>query len=116
MFKGKIVDVALIGEAKQIYLQLEELAQKDKEHRILLRSIHQAIEHIKQNPQYGIHIKKSQIPKYYIKNFGAKNLWKCDLANFWRMIYWIDGSQQVKIVSFVLDIMDHKLYNKRFGY
>jgi len=32
------------------------------------------------------------------------------------MIYWIDGLSKVKIVSFVVDIIDHKKYDEIFGY
>lgn len=119
MFKGKEVQVALVGKAKETYLELKSIIKHEKKqsgNKILLNSINRTIERLKTNPQFGIHIKKDNIPKYYINKYSVENLWKCNLANFWRMIYWINGSYEVKIVCFALDIIDHNLYNKRFGY
>ena len=122
-FKGKEIHVSLVGDARETYLILKEKVLDEIEngkintdHQKIFNSVNMAIERLKENPQFGTHIKKEQIPKYYVKRFGAENLWKCDLSGFWRMIYWVDGSHEIKIVSFVLDIMDHELYNKRFCY
>jgi len=82
----------------------------------LLKSIDRTIEILKLNPQFGIHIKGKQIPEIYVKKYSAENLWKCNLFSFWRIIYWIDGSDEIKIVNFILDIINHKKYNKTFGY
>jgi len=37
------------------------------------------------------------------------------LSNFWRMIYTVKGND-IEIISFILDIVDHNTYNKIFGY
>jgi Txe/YoeB family toxin of Txe-Axe toxin-antitoxin module len=123
VFKGKEVQVALVGDAKQTYLSLKDIVSEEiksgklgTDYQKIFNSINRTIEQLKKDPQFGIHIRKEQIPFFYIKKFGAENLWKCDISNFWRLIYWIDGSDEVKIVSFVLDIIDHKIYNKRFNY
>ena len=47
--------------------------------------------------------------------YEVSNLWKVNLSKSWRMIYTIRGSS-VEIVSFVLDIIDHKTYEKKFRY
>jgi len=40
-----------------------------------------------------------------------------ELPNFWRMLYTLTaGSSGVEIVVLVLDIIDHKKYDKKFGY
>ena len=58
-------------------------------------------------------IAKRLIPKEY----GVKNLFRVELPNFWRMIYALRTEEnQIEIIAFVLDIFDHKKYNKRFGY
>lgn len=123
MFKGKEVKVAFVGNAKEMFLNLEDFVFKEREkgklnsdHQKIFQSILRSINKLKDNPQCGVQIKKKQIPKYYIENFGVRNLWKLNLSNFWRLIYWIDGSGKVSILSFVVDIMDHDLYNKRFKY
>lgn len=46
---------------------------------------------------------------------GTDRLWKIDLVGFWRLIYTITGDE-VKIIAFVLEFMDHNKYNKLFGY
>jgi len=38
-----------------------------------------------------------------------------ELINFWRMLYTIKGDQ-IEIICFILDIMNHKEYDKKFGY
>lgn len=123
MFKGKKIVVALVDEAKKAYLELQVTVKEEREknrhgteHQKLLASINKTIEQLKVDPQYGTHIKKDRIPRTYKEQYDVTNLWKCDLALFWRMIYWIDGMDEVKIVGFVLDILDHESYNNRFGY
>lgn len=57
------------------------------------------------------------IPDEYIKKYGLTNLFRVELPAFWRMIYTLnEGANQIEIVAFVLDIIDHKDYNKKFGY
>jgi len=77
----------------------------------LLRSIKNKIEFIKQNPFYGDNIKKDQIPKKY----SVPNLWRTELINYWRMLYTIRGDD-IEIICFILEIVNHPTYNKIFGY
>src|SRR3989338_5097704 len=122
MFKGKPTKVVIIGEAKEEFDKLnsivgEEIAKgiTSSDHQTLLNSIKQKIELLKANPEYGIHIQKDRIPKGYIKAYDINNLWKVNLSGAWRMIYTIRGSE-VEIVSMVLDIMNHRDYEKKFEY
>jgi hypothetical protein len=77
----------------------------------LLNSINQKKDFIKANPFYGDNIQKRLIPKEY----NVHNLWRVELSGFWRMLYTIKGDQ-LEIICFILDILDHKKYNKKFGY
>ena len=77
----------------------------------LLKSIKTKIDFIKLNPFYGNQIKKIIIPKEY----SVDNLWRVELIGFYRMLYTIDGNN-IKIVCFILDLVDHDKYNKKFGY
>lgn len=70
---------------------------------------------MKDNPEYGFHIPKDRIPKEYIRDYDVNNLWKVNLSGAWRMVYTIRGSE-VEIISLILDIMNHKDYNKKFEY
>jgi Txe/YoeB family toxin of Txe-Axe toxin-antitoxin module len=121
-FKGKPVRVIITGDAKEEYTHLnkvvgEEIKKgiKTSEHQTLLQSIKQKIEFLKDNPQYGFHIEKKKIPKEYIKKYEANNLWKANLSGAWRMVYTIKGDE-VEIITIILDIFNHKEYNKKFKY
>ena len=122
MFEGKNIKVILSDEIDPFYRELNGIISKEvKEgtensfHQQLLKSINRAIELVKINPQIGIQIKKKLIPKQYIKKYGITNLWKFNLLNFWRMLYTIRG-EELEIIAFVIDVLDHKRYNKLFGY
>ena len=119
---NKPVRVILLGEADSEYRRLNELAgqqlREGKEgtrEEQLLRSIKQKIDFLKANPFYGNNIPKALIPKEYIEKYNAKNLWRVELTNYWRMLYTIKGDH-VEIVCFVLDVINHKDYDKKFGY
>lgn len=122
MFKGKPTKVVITGEAKEEFDDLnkvvgEEIAKgiTSSDHQTLLNSIKQKIEILKANPEYGTHIQKDRIPKEYIMDYDVNNLWKIDLSGAWRMIYTIRGSE-VEIISLILDIMNHRDYEKKFKY
>jgi hypothetical protein len=122
IFKGKPTKVVMTGEAKTEFEELNKVVGKEisegitsSEYQTLLNSIKQKVELLRDNPQYGIHIQKNKIPKKYIEQFEVNNLWKVNLSGAWRMIYTIRGSN-VEIISLVLDIINHKNYNKIFGY
>ena len=120
-FKGKLVRVVISEEAKKNLDALEKAVSEDTvsgksgPYQILLKSIKAKIEILKSNPQYGVQIPKNRIPKEYKMLYEVSNLWKVNLSKSWRMIYTIRGSS-VEIVSFVLDIIDHKTYEKKFRY
>lgn len=112
------VKIILIGQAKEAYEKINSIVGKQKlqgvsssEEMTLLSSIHQKISLLKDNPFYGDNIQKRLIPKNYV----VTNLWRVELAGYWRMLYTIKGDQ-IEIVCFVLDIIDHKQYDKTFGY
>jgi Txe/YoeB family toxin of Txe-Axe toxin-antitoxin module len=119
---NKPVRVILLDEADSEYKKLNEIigqqiteGKENTEEIQLLRSIKQKIEFIKSNPFYGDNISKSLIPKEYIIKYNAKNLWRAELTNYWRMLYTIKGDQ-IEIICFILDILNHKNYDKKFGY
>ncbi|NCN39440.1 MAG: hypothetical protein COY38_00505 [Candidatus Aenigmarchaeota archaeon CG_4_10_14_0_8_um_filter_37_24] len=122
MVKNKQIQVILSEEADEQIMKLNEIVGeeikrgiKKSENQILLKSSKRAIDILKSNPFAGTHVKKSLMPEKYIKNYDASNLWKFDLSNFWRMIYTVKGND-IEIISFILDIVDHNTYNKIFGY
>ncbi len=121
-FKGKPLKVIITGKAKEEYNELnktvgDEISQgiTKSDHQTLLNSIKQKIDFLKDNPEYGFHIEKKKIPLEYIQEYDVTNLWKVNLSGAWRMIYTIRGSE-VEIIALILDLLDHKYYNKKFGY
>lgn len=80
-----------------------------------MRSINRIKDLLKENPFAGDQVKKKQIPSKYIVEYNIDNLWRIELANFWRLIYAVTGDK-IEIINFVLDVMDHKDYDKIFGY
>lgn len=119
---NKPVRVILLDEADSEYKKLNEIvgqqlqeSKENTEEMQLLKSINQKKDFIKANPFYGDNIPKGLIPKEYIIKHNAKNLWRVELVNYWRMLYTIKGDQ-IEIICFILDILSHKEYDKKFGY
>lgn len=72
---------------------------------------------IKINPHYGDPIAKKLIPKEYAIKYDITNLFRVELSNFWRMLYTLtDDQTEVIVIAFILDIIDHDEYDKKFGY
>ena len=113
----KTVRVILSSEAKEVYKHLNEEAQNSKIEKSILNAINQKIELIKANPHYGNPESKKLIPKEYVEKYGITNLFRVELPNYWRMLYSLtDGENKIEIIAFVLDIIDHPAYNKKFGF
>lgn len=119
---GKKVSIDLKGNALDAYNKLNKIVGEQKakgvensEEIMLWNGIQRSFDLIENNPFYGRNAKKEQIPRYYIKKYGAGNLFIVNLPLFWRMIYTLEGDK-VEIIAFVLDIFNHEDYNKRFGF
>lgn len=113
----KIVKVRLSKEAKEVFEYLNKEAGKSKIEKSILKSILQKSELIKSNFQYGNPVAKKLIPEGYVEKYGITNLFRVELPNFWRMLYSVEeGESQIEIIAFVLDIINHKDYDKKFGY
>lgn len=59
---------------------------------------------------------RNKIPNYYIKKFKIKTLFRIELVDYWRLMYAIHSFDDVGIGILVLEALDHKKYNERFGY
>lgn len=122
MYTGKEVIVKLSEEANEIYEELNKLVGEEKMkgiessfHQTLLRSIHRVRDLLKQNPFAGDQVPKKQNPNKYVLKYDADNVWRIELANRWRLVYTITGNQ-IEIVTFIMDIFNHKSYDKIFRY
>jgi len=97
---------------KKAFNKLKEGDNSEKE---LYKFINQALDNLEKNAFCGTQIPKKQIPKEYLKKYGAKNLWKYDLPNAWRLIYSIRGGKAF-VISIILEWLSHKDYERRFNY
>ena len=112
------IRLILTGQAKEEYELLRKVAEEQKkkgttnsEEIQLLKSISNKVELLKLNPVYGQSVPKDLIPD----TLDVDNLFRVELTGYWRMLYTLK-TNQIEIVSFVLYIVDHKSYDKLFGY
>ncbi|MFA6330372.1 MAG: hypothetical protein WCX64_06905 [Candidatus Micrarchaeia archaeon] len=115
---GNVVSakVAFSREAQEIYSRLNGEANRSKVSRSILRAINAKIGLIKGNFRYGQPIAKALIPTEYRLKYGVTNLYHVKLPMFWRMLYSVvPGDGGVEIIAFVLDVIDHPTYDKKFG-
>ncbi len=113
----KAVRVVLSEDAKEVYEYLNEHAGHSKNERVFFNAIKKKIDLIKANPHYGDAIPKKLIPKEYLDKYGINNLFRVELPRYWRMLYTLaEGESRIEIIAFVLDVIDHKEYNRKFGY
>ena len=118
----KAVRVVLSDDANKVYEELNEIVGDEIKkgilssiHQTLLRSIKRVREILVKNPFAGDQVPKKRIPRKYIKKYDVENVWRIELANRWRLIYTIKG-EEIEIINFVLEIVDHRNYDKIFGY
>jgi len=113
----KKVRVVLSPEAEEVYKYLNKEAPTSKTERIILNAINKKVELIKMNYHYGDPIAKDLIPREYKERYDVKNLFRVELPNYWRMLYTLtDDETKIEIIAFVLDLINHSTYNKKFRY
>ena len=113
----KKIKLILSPEAEIVYKYLNEASVRSKIEKSILNAINKKIELIKANVHYGEAVPKSLIPIEYKRTYEVNNLFRVELPNFWRMLYTLkDGESKIEIIAFVLDIVNHNDYNKKFGY
>ncbi len=91
----------------------ETLEYKDKE---FYEELQKARDEICKNAYCGRNVKKKLIPKEYIQRYNLNNLWIYDLRDGWRLLYTISNLGRVDILAIVLDWMNHKDYERLFGF
>ena len=81
----------------------------------LRQVVEKALDVLKENMFAGQLIEKKKFPKIYVVKYGITNLYKYNLDRSYRLTYTIVADRSgVAIV--VLEILNHKEYEKRFGY
>jgi len=109
----KSIFVAFISEKTK--KEFEELEKGKFEDKKLYEFILRAIDDLKKDSMCGKKIPRNLWPADYIKKYSITNLWKYNLPNAWRLVYTIE-TDEVKIMSFILEWFDHPEYERRFGY
>lgn len=94
--------------------EYKKLGNQSNPEKNMKRYVDRALDDLKKNPSCGTPLPKKLIPKKY-KQKGVDNLWKYNLPNAWRLLYYIKADS-VTILAIVLDWMDHKSYEKKFKY
>ena len=112
----KDVKIILSPEAEEVYKKLNSEAETNKQSRMILKAVNHKIDLIKANMHYGNPIAKNLIPEEYKQKYAITNLFRVELPTFWRMLYALTNNNEVEIIAFVLDIIDHPGYIKKFGY
>ena len=114
--KNKILnEVVFSPEAEEVYEYLKKKAPSSKIERTILKAVDQKIEIIKSNRHYGRPMPSNRIPVEYRLKYGVENLFKIKLPNFWRMLYYLtEGESRLYVIAFVVDIIDHRQYDRKF--
>ena len=103
-------------EFNKDYVKLRTRADKgNSEAQYLIDLISKATAKLAENPEVGKKIPRKLWPKEYVQKYGVNNLWKYNLDQNWRLTYTITGNQ-VELFLIYLEYMDHKKYNRKFGY
>ena len=108
-------------EAYKEYKELQEFVEKGKSankkptYSQLLSSINTTLENIKTNPHCGDLIPRKYISKGVAQRYGTDKILRAELVGYWRLLYTLIGDE-VKIIAFILEFMDHYKYDKIFGY
>jgi len=109
----KIINVIIdTKNKKQIYKLL------DKEIKLKL-AFDESIVNLKKNPYAGKKVKKNLWPKKLIKEYHIDNLYRYDMIRKhpgWRLLYTLQGDSKIKILVVVLDVLEHKKYDRLFKY
>ena|SRR3989344_3198424 len=100
---------------EKVKASFESLKESKTEDKKLYEWIRRALDDLEENAFCGIQIAKRLIPKIYIEKYRIDNLWKYDLPKGWRLIYSV-ANNEVNVLSIILEWMDHKDYERRFGY
>ncbi len=83
---------------------------------MLKKTVTSVISSLKNKVIVGEHVKHEVIPKYHIKRHNIQILYRVSLPHGWRLVYSIQSFYEKEPTILLLELMDHKQYNKRFGY
>ena len=109
------MNVKVVFAEKRLRQTFGKLKDSKTEDKKLYEWLNRAFDDLQNNPFCGIQIQRRLIPRKYIRKYNIDNLWKYNLPNAWRLIYSV-AKNEVVIISIIVEWMDHKNYERRFGY
>ena len=80
-----------------------------------IKIIRAGLDVLKLNMFAGERVERNKFPKYYVQKHGVNNLYKFNLDSRMRLIYTL-VAEETGVAVVVLEILDHKKYEERFGY
>ncbi|MEX0920353.1 MAG: hypothetical protein WDZ69_02105 [Candidatus Pacearchaeota archaeon] len=98
---------------KSLKQSFETLKDTDED---LYDQIDKATDEIRKNVFCGRNVKKKLIPKKFSRDYEIDNLWIYNLKSGWRLLYSVSSPDKIKIVSVILDWMNHKDYERLFKF
>lgn len=100
------------GDRKDFFLIYENLPNGP-----IKNAVNDIIQSLKDDLITGEHVRHYQIPQYYKRRHNVQSLYRVELPQHWRLIYTLQTfTQGERPVALLLELMNHDLYNKRFGY
>jgi hypothetical protein len=103
------IAILLAKEVNELYISLREGTE-------LKRIIDKGFDTLQNNMFAGDRIKKERIPKYYIEKYGINNLYRLRLDKIRRLCYTLIANEEGSKVVIIEIFLDHKSYDRRFGY
>lgn len=82
----------------------------------LYDEINNILDLLKEKPDFGNRIRKQLWPKCYVDAFDVKNLFRLELSKGKRIIYSVYSVSGVHYCNILEIFLNHKEYEKRFGY
>jgi|TARA_B100001971_G_C18136664_1_gene508017 hypothetical protein len=101
--------VFIDGNLERVF---NNLSEKDP----IKKALKRAIKNIMEDVFIGRNVKKNLIPKKLIQKYNISNLWIYNLPSSWRLLYALTPSNEVEVISVILNWMNHKDYERLFKF
>ena len=79
------------------------------------QEINEALDLLKKDYSKGDKIPRDRWPRKYLKEHQILTLFRYKIKSGWRLVYTVYGTKYEKVCN-ILEVFDHKQYEKRFGY
>ncbi|MEK6985032.1 MAG: hypothetical protein AABX89_01445 [Candidatus Thermoplasmatota archaeon] len=99
-------EVRLHDDCRKVFVELRPVQRK---------AILAWADVLRQDPTAGNQVQRSRMPKRLQRKYGLTNLWRIALPEGWRSLYTLEAAPG-NVVVVVLLIVDHKEYDRLFGY